>query len=185
MSTELKAIETIYKGNKYRSRLEARWAVFYETLNIPYEYESQGYDLGEGLYYLPDFWMPDQDCYVEIKGSQPSENDEMKMRLLALQSDKPVFLFVGQIEPFHTELEESENGLLLRFSNAAELFTPGGCRYQQNYWCKCSHCSKYDISYCGVAGYCASEPYIGVFDNDIKDAYMKAKQARFEHGERG
>lgn len=52
-----KAIETSYKGYRFRSRLEARWAVFFDTLGIKWEYEKQGYSLPSGAY-LPDFWQP-------------------------------------------------------------------------------------------------------------------------------
>ena len=31
---EIKAIETIYNGYKFRSRLEARWAVFFDEAGI-------------------------------------------------------------------------------------------------------------------------------------------------------
>jgi len=51
----MKAIETEYRGYRMRSRVEARWAVFFDTLDIKWEYESEGYDL-DGTYYLPDFW---------------------------------------------------------------------------------------------------------------------------------
>jgi hypothetical protein len=33
VSTEIKAIETSYKGYRFRSRLEARWAVFFDALD--------------------------------------------------------------------------------------------------------------------------------------------------------
>lgn len=51
----MKAIETRYKGYRFRSRLEARWAVFFDALGIKWEYEPEGYDLGEAGWYLPDF----------------------------------------------------------------------------------------------------------------------------------
>jgi len=40
---EIKAIETVYNGYKFRSRLEARWAVFFDALGIEYEYEKEGF----------------------------------------------------------------------------------------------------------------------------------------------
>jgi hypothetical protein len=63
----VKAIETRYKGYRFRSRLEARWAVFLDTLGVPYEYEPQGFDLGEAGWYLPDFWLPRDERWLEIK----------------------------------------------------------------------------------------------------------------------
>lgn len=63
----MRAIETEYNGYKFRSRLEARWAVFFDALGIEYEYEKEGYDL-DGIRYLPDFWLPRLDLWAEIKG---------------------------------------------------------------------------------------------------------------------
>ena len=54
---KIKAIETRYKGYRFRSRLEARWAVFFDALCIEWEYEREGFVLPYGPY-LPDFWLP-------------------------------------------------------------------------------------------------------------------------------
>lgn len=51
----IKAIQTQYKGYHFRSRLEARWAVFFDACGYQWEYEPEGFDLGDGVYYLPDF----------------------------------------------------------------------------------------------------------------------------------
>lgn len=66
----IKAIETRYAGCRFRSRLEARWAVFFDRLNIPWEYEPQGYVVGpQQVPYLPDFWLPELSLWAEVKGS--------------------------------------------------------------------------------------------------------------------
>ena len=75
----IKPIETVYNGYKFRSRLEARWAVFFDALNIKYEYETEGiledepYTLcskeKEVKRYLPDFYLPKFNCYFEVKRS--------------------------------------------------------------------------------------------------------------------
>lgn len=56
---EIKAIETYYNGYRFRSRLEARWAVFFDAAGIKYEYEPEGFTLSDGTRYLPDFYLPD------------------------------------------------------------------------------------------------------------------------------
>src|SRR6266498_2703547 len=66
MATKLRAIETHYKGYRFRSRLEARWAVFLDALGLHWEYEKEGFDL-KGFRYLPDFWLPDLRLWLEIK----------------------------------------------------------------------------------------------------------------------
>lgn len=66
-ANSIKPIETLWKGYRFRSRLEARWAVFFETLGLKWEYEPQGFELCDGTRYLPDFYLPDQESYIEIK----------------------------------------------------------------------------------------------------------------------
>lgn len=62
-------LETRYAGHRFRSRLEARWAVFFDTLRIKWEYEPQGYTVGpDKRPYLPDFRLPDLNVFVEVKG---------------------------------------------------------------------------------------------------------------------
>jgi len=81
-------IQTSYKGYLFRSRLEARWAVFFDTLGIKWEYEKEGYDLGDAGRYLPDFWLPgfhfkETGLWVEIKPYINIGNDAMN-KIVAL-----------------------------------------------------------------------------------------------------
>ncbi len=70
----LKPIQTEYNGYLFRSRLEARWAVFFDACGVDYEYEPEGYKLDSGLMYLPDFLLhgvdgrAGGDLFVEVKG---------------------------------------------------------------------------------------------------------------------
>ena len=91
-----RAIETRYDGYKFRSRLEARYATFFNTLKIPYIYEMEGYAL-EGTPYLPDFYLPQHDCFIEIKGVEPTPDEIRKARLLCLYTMKRVFIFAGEV----------------------------------------------------------------------------------------
>lgn len=49
-----KVLPTEYSGVTFRSRLEARWAVFFDALGIKWEYEPEAFALPSGNY-LPDF----------------------------------------------------------------------------------------------------------------------------------
>jgi hypothetical protein len=91
----LKPIETRYYGYCFRSRLEARWAVFLDTLGVAYEYEKEGYDLAVAGWYLPDFWLPVKECWIEVKGKDPTAQELDKVKGLALASKVPVWLFKG------------------------------------------------------------------------------------------
>jgi hypothetical protein len=50
---ELIAHPTTYRGRSYRSRLEAKWAAFFDLAGWPFEYEP--FDLG---FWSPDFLLP-------------------------------------------------------------------------------------------------------------------------------
>ena len=90
------AIETKYHGYRFRSRLEARWATFFDALSLEYRYEPEGYAL-ENVPYLPDFYLPQQNCFLEIKGQQPNQEEKEKARLLALYTGKDVYILFGDL----------------------------------------------------------------------------------------
>jgi len=55
--------------NKYvRSTWEASIAIILQSLNIPHEYETQRIILDENTTYMPDFWLPDHNLHIEVKG---------------------------------------------------------------------------------------------------------------------
>jgi len=98
----IKAIETNYKGYRFRSRLEARWAVFFDHLRIKWEYEPEGYELPSGRY-LPDFFLPHFSCksgmFVEVKPTTLSDIENTKAKELAQLTHSHVLLAVGTRPP--------------------------------------------------------------------------------------
>lgn len=90
-----RAITTRYKGYNFRSRLEARWAVFFDHLGIRWDYEPEGFELGNGLRYLPDFWLPDANLWIEVKPSAPDPAAHEKASRLAQSSGFAVFMTHG------------------------------------------------------------------------------------------
>ncbi|MDP2521767.1 hypothetical protein Q8W30_04210 [Neptunomonas phycophila] len=80
--TMIKPIETRYKGYRFRSRLEARWAVFFDHLGFDWEYEYEGFQIDGGAPYLPDFLLKDDgsfpDVWVEVKPQKPMKPKESK-----------------------------------------------------------------------------------------------------------
>lgn len=77
MSNDIKAIETEYDGHRFRSRLEARWAVFFNAVGLTYEYEIEGFEM-DGTRYIPDFYIPSLNRWFEIKGKPLSLNEIKK-----------------------------------------------------------------------------------------------------------
>lgn len=91
----IRSIEAIYDGYRFRSRTEARWAVFLKTLGVSFQYEAEGLDL-DGAWYLPDFWIADWDGFVEVKNdkSDPLAGFYICVKLSEL-SGKRVLLING------------------------------------------------------------------------------------------
>lgn len=78
----IKPLETRCNGYRFRSRLEARWSIFLEELGIEYAYEPQGYVLPSGPY-LPDFYLPKYDKFIEIKPADGRERSPARKIYLA------------------------------------------------------------------------------------------------------
>lgn len=109
--SDIKPIETRYAGCRFRSRLEARWAVFFDRLGIKWLYEPQGFEVGERRRrYLPDFHLPDLGTWVEVKGTR----DDLDLELIAeavMGPCSPIMMVLGPVAdhqpgrvPVHTVL---------------------------------------------------------------------------------
>lgn len=179
----MKIIETKYKGYKFRSRLEARWAVFFDAIGLPYLYEKEGYDL-EGTWYLPDFWIPDWNAFVEIKGDKPSQEEKRKCLLLQGASKKTVLLIYGTPYP-------SEYNVI--------LYYPEDLPYDltEGEFTQCRRCpdiylsAKFDTEnenpvWSFRLGHAKTDPNYGgcsdrfpILTSELVNAFETARQARF------
>jgi len=101
---EIGAIETVFDGYRFRSRLEARWAVFFKAARIRYIYEPECFRLPRGDLYLPDFYLPEVNMrttedkggiYVEVKPSRPRSDELDYLFELSWISGKGVLLIEG------------------------------------------------------------------------------------------
>lgn len=195
----IQAIETRYAGCRFRSRLEARWAVFFDTLGIEWVYEPEGFVL-DGEYYLPDFRLEHLDCFVEVKPAEPSERESLMAELLTKYSEKDVFI-IGQIpSPEVVKAGCCDWGY-------RKYWGPNGGYDWPYIWCVCPWCRKIGIEFDGRgARVCGWRKHFGseqearaaspefnrvddkcyTFDNEsILIAYATARSARFEFGEAG
>lgn len=165
-----KAIETQYAGCRFRSRLEARWAVFLDALDVTWRYEMEGFDLDD-LWYLPDFWLPDLGFWVEVKPVDPSEPEMTKARRLAQHTGKPVLMVVDVPGTNAIELGRRD-AFWFRFNPAVERVLTA----DQMWWTECPFCHRIAVSHlgeygtllCGCAGNitCAYEENKEAFEAD-------------------
>jgi len=75
------SIPTEYKGIQMRSRLEAKWAKYFDDNGIRWLYEPEGFQK-DGVKYLPDFALPDLHIIFEVKGVM-DDKDEKKKQMMA------------------------------------------------------------------------------------------------------
>jgi len=97
------AFPTEYKGRMYRSRLEARWAAFFDRLGIAAEYEP--FDLGA---WSPDFLLTDLNTLVEIKPLTEFDGEAWAKAIVAckdrglLTGDNQISgLFMSLVAPYN------------------------------------------------------------------------------------
>jgi hypothetical protein len=132
----VKPKDTPYKGYWFRSRLEARWAVFFDTLGLKWLYEPEGFDLqfdfedfakelemseeelldegvpqalkaldGRVISYLPDFYLPELNYWIEIKPTRPNKVEILKAFFLSYHIYKAA---VEKIEGARTAKEQEQ-----------------------------------------------------------------------------
>jgi hypothetical protein len=200
----MKAIETPYQGHRFRSRLEARWAVFFDALNLGWEYEPEGFELQGGTLYLPDFRLrTPQNSYrwVEVKPSIVTSDRKFECfsELLNLSHSADITQGTGHGtailvsgspldwiksgrsfcprcgSPIEGTMDESD-----RYCFPCDMETPSG--------------GGHPLEANGVGGV-AWRPHKGMilvsqseqqsFVLKVNQAATKAQGARFEHGEQG
>lgn len=171
---EIKAIETSYKGYRFRSRLEARWAVFFDALGIQWEYEKEGYDLGEAGWYLPDFWLPQIGVFAEVKPARLSRQEWDKCAalphdclILDGMPEMRWYAITGTLR-FGCEEDGTDNlDEYLDYCSGDEFFRVDLIlsKYEQRPW------YSYDSNLCN--------------EDEWTAAITAARSARFEFGESG
>lgn len=124
----MKPIDTKAYGRLFRSRLEARWAVAFETMQIPWEYEPEGFVLEGPWYagpYLPDFWIEGFQVWAEVKAKPFTEEEMLKCQQLAIDSGHPCLLLNGP--PRHVNFWAT---------------MPSGKGWHFNYWSTAKPCAE-------------------------------------------
>lgn len=186
----IKPIETEYKGYIFRSRLEARFAIFLDYLGIKWLYEHEGFDM-DGIWYLPDFYIPDSDLYFEVKGTscwnEMSKEDQEKV-LAFHDNGKDILVVFSDFTFCGTRMAEA-GGYMPR------EFMSDPCSSEELAICRCSKCGRlYTIDFslgweCKKCGFWDGGRSFDLMDTSdhssyyrcIDDAMNAAKHARFEH----
>ena len=183
---EIKPIETYYNGHKFRSKLEAQWAIFFDTLGIKWYYEPEGYRLSDGTMYLPDFYLPQMDTFFEVKGVM-NDKDMHKIEQFIKDANKPVVIGYPDME-FQACDDWWGDGYTLakkRLSSLAKWLVCNGLWFMGDegfYVCRCCRTHEGDHHFVIVAdgsGFVTAPGY----DEGVDQAFKNALHARFDHGQ--
>lgn len=203
---EIKSIETWYKGIKFRSRLEARWAVFFDACGIKYEYEPEGYEIN-GEKYLPDFYLPELETYAEVKGQRLGYKYEIlklqnfikwggPIKQIVILSDIPDPTIMGmphfpaycwvanQVDSRWFFFQDYDDDKCEGHISRANYPVPHIWRAEDRYFSIESR-SDMDLRYPKPKFDPQWDHWMKTTNNKVFTAYKKARSARFEHGENG
>lgn len=169
-----KAITTHYNGYKFRSRLEARWAVFFDAAGLAYEYEKEGFELSTGDSYLPDFWLPGLQIWFEVKPSGGELGSDTCRKLIWFSREIAGIIIATGDPWYSTELTYLPHGDKEIYD---VLFGHNFVTDDVLITSLCLQGETSDSEMEVLRKACTSQK--------IRDAFNKARGARFEHGEKG
>lgn len=187
--------ETIYNGYRFRSRLEARWAYFFDLMDIKYEYEPQDFDI-DGTRYLPDFYLPWFHCYFEVKrkGLDGKEREEAIRKISYGSFTDSWAGLIAFGDPMDDEMylycQEHDDDGGGPYENRVSIVLDPSCPFilwglitwgdykERMYHPTFNECDKYIPAF--EDGLYEEEEYI---TNKLLYCRRKARQSRFEFGE--
>lgn len=195
---KMKPIQTEYKGYLFRSRLEARWAVFFDACGVEWEYEPEGIVLSDGTEYLPDFYLIDFHCYFEVKRKGIRDTDEGLEAEGKISNGMDCDRWAGIIaygDPVDDDLtifcQETDDGGGGSYENEVTIgihpdtgkpclfaYTDGRGRCFMTSFAE-DDSAEIPMATCGYGKYC----YKDFVTEEVAAARKLARQARFEHGE--
>ncbi len=107
-----------YKDYQFRSYTESIWGIIFDELEIPFEYEKSTFKVDPSINYLPDFWLPKQNIWIEIKGKDLKDIEEHKAIKLYELTENPVYIFRGipKIDTFQGPFDQTYIEELSRFA---------------------------------------------------------------------
>lgn len=165
----MKPIQTRYKGYHFRSRLEARWAVFFDHIGASWQYEPEGFDLGEYGFYLPDFLV--DGYYVEVKPEPGFSPAFAKALGLARHGDDAVICVGGLPDLIAYPVFDKESYEAQDENDLLTVAINGSPKYGPYFWCP------------GAGPWERYEEFNSC--DRTRRAIDAARSARFEFGESG
>lgn len=186
----MEAKKTLYNNTLFRSKLEAKWAVFFDLSGIKYQYEPEAFLCEDKSQYTPDFFLPeaalrngydyndndkltkiDPGVYLEIKPLSYNWDELYEKRIFSAINPNPLILFVGDpIDGAINSFDSCENHnhqLSPWWDNCMTLM-------------KCCKCHKVKFEFNEGNYYICNECGTDIISTLLMDNAMKARNFRFQ-----
>lgn len=108
-----------YKGISFRSKLEVKWAQVFDSVDEPWEYEPKTFRFGADTY-LPDFYLPQRECWFEVKGRYPNEREIRVMGYLTSETRCEGVIAYGHLPESTNDSNTDDRGF---FPDVPEWFS--------------------------------------------------------------
>lgn len=105
----------IHNSPYFKSSLEADYARYCIYLNVPFKYEYKVFDVkveDKKRFYTPDFYLPETDEYVELKGIELQQDNQFSQKLNTNSSARKILeesglkIKVLYMKDFYSSLKE-------------------------------------------------------------------------------
>lgn len=92
---DIQVLPTTYDRVRFRSRIEARWAIAFDSCGLRFTHEPDGFGMRMSGAYLPDFYVPKWRAFLEVKPGEPTAEEVDKCQQLAASTGHIVLLAEG------------------------------------------------------------------------------------------
>jgi hypothetical protein len=133
-----KAKRVIWRGWTFESQTECSVAMFLIALGIPFMYEAEAYLPDDGRPTRPDFWLPDQSAWLEVKGHD--DYDPAQVQRLSAVHDELLYVATA---PLWYSAAEGHTG------KSMQRWLRGYLVEVQCEFCRCLRCGDWTIEYRG------------------------------------
>jgi hypothetical protein len=178
--SSIRAKPTLYKGTRFRSRLEARWAVFFDAIGWEWVYEPSFAELS-GISYQPDFLVETRQSgthLIEVKpGKSWAElapflnevNGDPRYQQTATILRVPLIMMIGTPGVWN-------QGRLSEYGAVAIKWYASGPAHDLYEWGECARCGDIALAPNGVPDCCPRDMPTGA----LYDAFCRVRDESYE-----
>jgi len=146
---KLFGIKTVYKGIEMRSKLETKVAMFLDALGIEWQYEPKRFLLSNGTTYIPDFYLPKHDMWLEVKGLIGKHNELISEKFVEENNTELIMFSSIEMRWFSTKdyVNELCKDRDIQIGKCGECKNIFFCSNLGSYYCRCCgyHDGDHDI----------------------------------------